>query len=87
MWMGTKLSHFFCKNAEEDWDREHQKQFQQTDRNTQTNAWQKYPSQNQDARPAPAQNLQHTKDYQTPQNQPTRTQSFDVSDHYTEQTC
>ena len=41
-----------CKNAEEDWDGEHQKQFQQTDKNMQTNAQQKYPSQTQDARQA-----------------------------------
>ena len=74
-----------CKNAEEDWDSEHQRQFPQTEKDTQTNAQQKYSSQNQDARPAQAQNLQHTKCYQTPQNQPTQTQSFDVPDHYTEQ--
>ena len=39
-----------CKNAEEDWDGKHQKQLQQTDKNTQTNAQQIYPSQNQDTR-------------------------------------
>ena len=70
-----------CKNAEEDWDREHQKQLQQADKNTQTNAQQKYPAQNQNVRPAQVQNLQHTKTYQTPQNQPSWTQSFDVSDN------
>ena len=36
---------------------------------------------------AQIQNLQHTKNYQTPQNQPTQTQSFDVADHYAEQIC
>ena len=34
------------KNTEEDWDGEHQKQLQQADKNTQTNAQQKCPSQN-----------------------------------------
>ena len=51
----------------------------------QTNAQQKYPSQNQDMRQAQAQNLQHTKDYHVPQNQPTQTSSFDVPDQYAEQ--
>ena len=73
------------KSAEEDWDREHQKQLQQADKNTQTNAQPKYPSQNQDVKSAQIQNLQHTKNYQTPQNQPTQKQSFNVPDHYTEQ--
>ena len=68
-----------CKNAEEDWDSKHQRQFPQTD------AQQKYSSQNQDARPAQAQNPQHTKDYQTPQKQPNWTQSFDMPDCDAEQ--
>ena len=60
-----------CKNAEEDWDGEHQKQFQQTDKNTQTKTQQKYSSQTQDIKQAQAQSLQCTKDNQVPQNQPT----------------
>ena len=63
-----------CKNAEEDWDGEHQKQLQQADKNTQTNVQHKCPSQNQDARPAQVQNSQCTEDYKVPHNpQPTQT--------------
>ena len=68
-----------CKNAEENWDRKHQKQLQQSDRNVQINAQQKYPSQGQDTRQAQIQNLQCTKHYQVPQSQHTQT-SFDVPD-------
>ena len=75
-----------CKNAEEDWDGKHQKQFQQTDKNAQSNTQQKYSFQTQDTRQAPAQNPQCTQDYQVPQNPwPTQTQSFDVPDCYGEQ--
>ena len=74
-----------CKNTEEDWDGEHQKQLIQTDKHTQTNAQQKYPSQNQDTRQAQVQNLQCTKDYQVPQSQPTQTSSFNMPDQYAEQ--
>ena len=68
-----------CKNAEEDWDREHQKQLQQSDRNMQINAQQKYPPQGQDTRQTQVQNLQCTKNYQVPQCQHNQT-SFDVPD-------
>ena len=34
-----------CKNAEEDWNGKHQRQFQQTDKNMQTSTQQKYSSQ------------------------------------------
>ena len=61
------------KNTEEDWDREHQKQLQQSD------AQQKYPSQGQDTRQAQVQNPQCTKSYQVPQSQHTQT-SFNVPD-------
>ena len=75
----------FVKNAEEDWDGEHQKQLEQADKNTSTNAQQRYPSKSQDVRPAQIQNLQCTKNYQILQNQPTQKQSFDVLDCYAEQ--
>ena len=39
-----------CKNAEEDWDGEHQKQLHQTDKNMQTNTQQKNSPQNQDTK-------------------------------------
>ena len=65
-----------CKNAEEDWDGKHQKQFQQTNKNIQT----------QDTQQKNTQNPQCTQDYQKSQNpQPIQTQSFDVLDRYTEQ--
>ena len=73
-----------CKNAEEDWDGEHQKQLQQSDRNAQINAQQKYSSQGQDTRQAQVQNLQCTKIHQVPQSQHTQT-SFNVPDLYAEQ--
>ena len=75
-----------CKNAKEDWDSKHQKQFQQTDKNTQTNTQQIYSFQTQDMRQAQAQNPQCIQHYQVPQNpQPTQTQCFDVPDCYAEQ--
>ena len=75
-----------CKNAEEDWDRKHQKQFQQPDTNAQTNTQQKFPFQTQDMRQAWVQNSQCTQDYKAPHNpQPTQTLSFNVPDQYVEQ--
>ena len=78
-----------CKNAEEDWDGEHQKQFQQTNKNIQTqDTQQKNSFQTQNMRQIQAQNPQHTEDYQVSQNpQPTQTQSFNVPDRYAEQIC
>ena len=78
-----------CKNAEEDWDGEHQKQLQQTNTNTQTqNTQQKNSFQTQNMRQIQAQDPQHSQDYQVPQKpQCTQTQSFDVPDSYAEQIC
>ena len=56
MWKGAKLPH--CKNAEEDWDGEHQRQLQQPD------AKQKYPPQGQDTKQV--QDPQHDKNYKLP---------------------
>ena len=50
---GWGLNCPICKNAEEDWDREHQKQLQQPD------AQQKYPTQGPDIKQA--QDPQHNK--------------------------
>ena len=70
-----------CKNVEE-----HQKQFQQPDKNPQTNTQQKFPFQTQDMRQAQVQNSQCTQNYKVPQNpQPTQTQSSNVPDCYVEQ--
>ena len=55
-----------CKNAEDDWDGEHQKQFLQPDKNAQTNTQQKFPIQTQDMRPGQVQNPQCTQDYKVP---------------------
>ena len=76
-----------CKDAEGDWDGEHQKQFQQINKNAQTQDTQQRNSfQTQNMRQIQAQNPQCTQDYKVPQNpQPTWTQSFDVPDRYTEQ--
>ena len=75
-----------ARMQKEDLDGEHQKQFQQPDKNTQTNTQQKFPIQTQDMRQAQVQNSQCTQDYMTPQNpKPTQTQSFDVPDCYAEQ--
>ena len=78
-----------CKNAEEDWNGKHQKQFQKTNTNTQTQATQQKNSfQTQNMRQIQGQNPQCPQDYQVPQNpQPTQTQSFDVPDRYEEQIC
>ena len=78
-----------CKNAQEDWNGEHQSQFQQTNKNTQTqDTQQKNSFQTQNMRLIQAQNPQCTQDYQIPQNpQPTQTQSFNVPDRYVEQIC
>ena len=54
------------KNAEEDWDSEHQKEIQQTKTNTQTQ--QRNSFQTQNMRQIQAQDPQHTQDYQVPQN-------------------
>ena len=67
-----------CKNAEEDWDGEHQKQLQQP------YAQQKYPSKGQDTRQVQVHNPQCIKNYQVPQSQHTHT-SFNVPDQYAEQ--
>ena len=78
-----------CKNAEEDWDGIHQKQFQQTNKNIQTqDTQQKNSSQAQNMRQIQAQNPQYTQDYQVPQNpQPTQIQYFNVLDRYAKQMC
>ena len=60
-----------CKNAEEDWDEEHQKQLQQPD------VQQKYPPQDQDTKQV--QDPQHNKNYQLPQSQHAQI-SFNVPD-------
>ena len=60
-----------CKNVEEDWDREHQKQLQQSD------AQKKYPPQGQDTKQL--QDPQHNKNYKLPQNQHSQ-KSFKVPD-------
>ena len=71
---------------EEDWDGEHEKQFQLPNKNALTNTHQKFPFQTQDVRQVQAQNSQYTQDYKVPQSpQPTQTQSFNVPDHYVEQ--
>ena len=76
-----------CKKAEEDWDGKHQKQFQQTNKNTQMqDTYQKNSFQTQNTREFQAQNPQCTQEYQVTQNlQPTQTQTFDVPDRYAEQ--
>ena len=75
-----------CKTAGEDWDGDHQKQLQQTNKNTQTqDTQQKYSSQTQNLRETQAQNPQFTQDSWVPQNQSTQTPSFDVPDQYAEQ--
>ena len=76
-----------CKNAGEDWDGRHQKQFQKTNKNTQMqDTQQKNSFQTQNMRQCQVQNPWHTQDYQVQQNpQPTKTQSFDVLDRYVEQ--
>ena len=60
-----------CKNAEEDWDGEHQKQLQQPD------AQLKYPPQCQDTKQV--QDPQHNKNYKLPQSQHSQI-SFDIPD-------
>ena len=65
-----------CKNAEEDWDGEHQKQLQQSD------AQQKYPPQGQDTKQV--QEPQHNKNYTLTQSQHSQI-SFDVPDQCAEQ--
>ena len=52
-------------NADEDWDGKHQKQLQQTDKNTETNTQQKYSSQIHDKRQTQAQNPQTTRYHKT----------------------
>ena len=64
-----------CKNAEEDWDGQHQKQLQQSD------VQQKYPSQGQDTKQV--QDPKHNKNYKLPQSQHSQI-SFDVPDQYAE---
>ena len=75
-----------CKNVE-DWDGEHQKQFQQTIKNIQTqDTQQKNSFQTQTTWQLQAQDPQCTQDYQLPQNsQCTQTQSFDILERYVEQ--
>ena len=68
------------KNAEQNWDGEHQKQLQQS------NVQQKYPSQGWDTRQAPVHNCQHPKNYQVPQSKHSQA-SFNVPDQYAEQIC
>ena len=84
---GWGLNCPICKNAEEDWNGEHQKQLQQTNTSTQTqDTQQKKSFQIQNMRQIQVQDPQHTRDYQVPQNpQCTQTQSFDVPERYAEQ--
>ena len=72
--MGTRCP--ICKNAEEDWDREHQRQLQWPDAN------QKYLLPGQDTKQA--QDPHHDK--KLPQGQHSQI-SFDVPDQYAEQIC
>ena len=68
MWMGTEMP--ICKNIEEDWDGDHQKQFKQSS---------PQPQQPQ------TQGLQcpQTQNYQKPQNiQCSQSQTFDVPNRY-----
>ena len=73
---GWGLNCPICKNAEEDWDGEHQQQLQQPD------AQQKYPPQGQDTKQA--QDPQHDKNYKLPQGKHSQI-SFNVPDQYAEQ--
>ena len=67
-----------CKNAKKDWDREHQKELQQTD------VQQKYSPQGQDTKQA--QDPQYNKNYKLPQDQHSQI-SFNVPDQYAAQIC
>ena len=63
MWMGTKLPYLqeFGRLGWQD-----QKQFQQPDKNAQTNTQQKFQIQTKNMRQAQAQNFQCTQDYKVP---------------------
>ena len=85
---GWGLNCPICKNIEEDWDGENQKQFQQNTKNTQIQEvqQQKNPSQIQDAPQAQNSQCSETQNCQVPQNfQCTWMQLFNVLDRYVEQ--
>ena len=77
-----------CKNIEEDWDGEHQKQFHQNTKNTQIQEaqQQKDSPQIQDAPQAQNSQCSQNQNYQVPQNfKCTWMQSFNIPDGYAKQ--